>query len=238
MSTELANIAGKLVRNSQGLRGRYRRELKKLARPERYALAVEISRRTQDQQEQISFATQVQNEVIEACTDEDRDDIGVDRLTADTELGFSTMISPQADLHTKTEMKKSKAKERLEATCAEDWEDLVGDLMPSWPAEAFLRGLAVFSEKHANWAKAKNILQDRISKRLATKKTRKVLWIMARDVMGKHNNKIVVGQQEKEMKQPAGPVTKIERELSLATVQEEAAPENAEGELGDDCGRH
>ena len=232
MSTELANITGKLVRKSQGLRERYRGELEKLGGPERYALAVEISRLTQDQQEQISFAAQVQKEVIEAWTDEDYDDMGVDRLTADTELGFSTMILPLAELHTKTETRKAKAKERLEATWGEDWEDLVGDLMPPWPAEEFLRGLAVFSEKHANWAEAKNILRDRINKRLAAKKTRKVPWIMARDVMGKHNDEIVAGQQEKELEQPAGQVTEIERELSLAAAQAEAAPENTMG-LGD-----
>jgi len=71
MSTELTNIAGKLVRKSKGLRERYRAELEKLGGLEKYALVVEISRLTQDQQEQISFGTQVQKEVIEAWTDED-----------------------------------------------------------------------------------------------------------------------------------------------------------------------
>ena len=193
ISTELANIAGKLIRKSQGLRQRYRKELEKLGRLERYALAVDISKLTQDQQEQISFAAQVQKDVIEAWTDEDYNEMGVDRLTADTELGFSTMILLLAELHTKTETRKVKAKESLEATWGKDWEDMVGDLMPSWPAEEFLQGLAVFFEKHANWAEAKNILRDRISKQLATKTTRKVPWIMAQDVMGKHNDEIVAG---------------------------------------------
>ena len=142
----------------------------------------------------------------------------MDRLTADTELGFSTMILLLAELHTKTETRKAKAKERIEATWGEDWEDMVGDLMLPWPAEEFLRGLAVFSEKHTNWAEAKNILQARITKRLAVKKTRKLPWIMAQDVMGKHNDEIVAGQQEKEVEQPAGQVTEIEGELSLAAA--------------------
>ena len=80
---------------------------------------------------------------------------------------------------------------------------------------------------------AKNIGRYRINKRLAMKKTRKVPWIIARDVMRKHNDKLVAGQQEKEVEQPAGEVMEIERELSLAATQENAAPENTEGELGD-----
>jgi len=150
ISTELANIASKLIRKSQGLRERYREELEKLGRPERYVLAVRISTLTQDQQEQISFAVQVQKEVIKTWTDKDYDDMGVDKLTADTELSFSTIILPLAELHTKTETRKLKVKERLEATQGEDWEDMVGDLMPLWPVEEFLRGLAVFSAKHTN----------------------------------------------------------------------------------------
>jgi len=104
----------------------------------------------------------------------------VDHTTADTELGFTTTLLLLADLHTETEKRKARAKERLEATWGENWEDEVGDLMPPWPVEEFLRGLAVFSEKHVDWAVAKTILQDRIKQQLAAKKTRKVTWLMAR----------------------------------------------------------
>ena len=55
-------------------------------------------------------------------------------------------------------------------------------------------GLAVFSETYANWAEAKNIWQARINKRLAVKKTRKIPWIMGRDVIGKHNDEIIASQ--------------------------------------------
>jgi len=89
----------------------------------------------------------------------------VDCTTTDTELGFTTTLLPLADLHAETEKRKARAKERLEATWGENWEDELGDLMPPWPAEEFLRGLAVFSEKHVDWAVAKTILQDRINVR-------------------------------------------------------------------------
>jgi len=60
MNTEVAIVAGKLIKRSQGLRERYQSELGKLNGPEKYALAIEVARLTQEQQEQISFAVQVQ----------------------------------------------------------------------------------------------------------------------------------------------------------------------------------
>jgi len=72
--------------------------------------------------------------------------------------GFTTTILPLADIHTESECRKSKAKERLEASWGEGWEDLVGDLMPPWPAEEFLRSLAVFSENHVEWAAVEELL--------------------------------------------------------------------------------
>jgi len=174
MNTEVAIVAGKLIKRSQGLREHYQSELGKLSGLEKYALAIEVARLMQEQQEQISFAAQVQKEVIEAWTDADYADMGVDCTTADTELGFTTTLLPLADLHAETEKRKATAKERLEVTWGENWEDEVGDLMPPWPAEEFLRRPAVFSEKQVDWAVAKTILQDRIRQRLAAKKTKKV----------------------------------------------------------------
>jgi len=194
MNTEVTIVAGKLIKRSQGLRERYQSELGKLNGLEKYALAVEVARLMQEQQEQISFAAQVQKEVIETWTNADYADMGVDRTTADTELGFTTTLLPLVDLHAETEKRKARAKKRLEATWGENWEDEVGDLMPPWPAEEFLRGLAVFSEKHVDWAVAKTILQDRIKQRLAAKKTRKVPWLIARDILARYKEKPVAGQ--------------------------------------------
>jgi len=134
--------------------------------------------------------------------------MGVDRTTADTELGFTTTLLSLADLHAETEKRKARAKERLKATWGENWEEEVGDLMPPWPAEEFLRRLAVFSEKQVDWAVAKTILQDRIRQRLAAKKTQKVPWLMARDILPRNKEKPVAGQQEEEEaeNEPAGQV--------------------------------
>ena len=107
----------------------------------------------------------------------------VDRDTADTELGFTTTILlPLADIYTELEQRKARSKNRLEATWGKEWENLLGDLMPPWPAEEFLRELAVFSENHTEWDAAECILKDRITKRLAGNKTKKVEWLMSRDI--------------------------------------------------------
>jgi len=59
MNTEIAIVTGKLIKRNQGLRECYQSELGKLNGPEKYALAIEVARLTQEQQEQISFAAQV-----------------------------------------------------------------------------------------------------------------------------------------------------------------------------------
>ncbi|KAF8442577.1 hypothetical protein BGX38DRAFT_1272269 [Terfezia claveryi] len=115
ISTEIVNITGKLVKRSQGLCERYRNELAKLDRPERWELVLEVAKLTQEQAEQISFAAQVQKE----------------------------------------------------------------------PAEEFLRELAMFSEKHVDWAAAKLILETSVQEQLAAKKTKKVAWLTSHDIVNK-----------------------------------------------------
>jgi len=149
MTTAIANIASNIIKKSQGLRERYLAEMDKREGKEKYELAMEVARLTQEQAEQVLFAALVQKEVIEGWTDADYADMEGDRAVAQTELGFTTTILPLADIHTELERRKSKAKERLEASWSKGWENLVRDLMPTWPAEEFLRSLAVFSENHA-----------------------------------------------------------------------------------------
>ncbi|RPB18286.1 hypothetical protein L211DRAFT_854263 [Terfezia boudieri ATCC MYA-4762] len=155
MSTEITNIAGKLVKRSQGLRERYVAELAKLDGPECWELALEVAKLTQEQAEQISFAAQVQKEVIEGWTDEDYAEIQVDRATADTALSFTSTILLLADIHTESERRKGKAKERLEAT---------------WAAKVILdnriqQRLAAKKTKKVLWLTSRNIADTAISSR-------------------------------------------------------------------------
>jgi len=73
--------------------------------------------------------------VIQAWTDVDYADMGVDHTTADNGLGFTTTLLLLADLNAETEKRKARAKERLKVTWGKNWEDKVGDLMPPWPAK-------------------------------------------------------------------------------------------------------
>ncbi|KAF8439245.1 hypothetical protein BGX38DRAFT_1273500 [Terfezia claveryi] len=39
------------------------------------------------------------------------------------------------------------------------WEEKFGEVKPIWPAEEFLRELAVFAEKHTKWDAAKALMK-------------------------------------------------------------------------------
>jgi len=205
---------------------------------EKYELAVEVAHLTQEQAEQVSFAALVQKEVIEGWTDADYVDMEVDRAVAQTELGFTTTILPLVDIHTESERRKSKAKERLEASWGEGWEDLVGDLMPLWPAEDFLKSLAVFSENYTEWAVAEELLEMRIVERLAVKKTKKVPWLTSWDVTGKDIRKLksAAGKQTSEKEGsarvgPASQVTNVETQTASQTaVETPVVPSSSSGE--------
>ena len=54
--------------------------------------------------------------------------------------------------------------------------------MPPWSTEDFLRELAVFSKNHTEWDAAECILKDRIVEQLAGNKTKKVEWLISRDI--------------------------------------------------------
>ena len=183
MPKELYTIAGNLVKRGQGLRERYQVELDKLGAKVRYELALEVARLTQEQNEKIAFTAQAQKEVIEGQTDEDYAEMEVDRDTANTELSFTTTILPLADIHTESEWRKAKSKNRLEATWGKEQENLLGDLMLLQPVEEFLREREVFSENYMEWDTAECILEDRITELLASNKTKKVEWLMSRDIV-------------------------------------------------------
>jgi len=194
---------------------------------EKYELAVEVARLTPEQAEQVSFAGLVQKEVIEGWTDADYIHMEVDRAVAETELGFTMTILPLADIHTESERRKSKAKERLEASWGEGWEDLVGDLMPPWPAEEFLRRPAVFSENHAEWAAAEELLEKRIAERLGAKKTKKVPWLTSRDITSKYIKELKSAASKQTSEEegsgrvgPACQVTNVETQTASQTEVE------------------
>jgi len=197
----------------------------KLEGNEKWELAMKIARLAQEQAEQILFTAVVQKELIEGWTDADYAEMEVDRAVAYNELGFTTTSIPLVDVHAESEQRKSKAKERLEAAWGEGCEDLEGDLMPPWPAEDFLRSLALFLENHAEWAAVEELLEKRIAERLAAKKTKKVSWLTSRDVTGKDIKKLEEAAGRQTYKEegsgrvgPAGQVTNMEAQTASQTA--------------------
>jgi len=99
--------------------------------------------------------------------------------------------------------------------------------MPPWPAAEFLKSLAVFSENHAEWAAAEELLEKRIAERLAAKKTKKVSWLTSSHVTGKDIKKLKSAASKQTSEEegsgrvgPAGQVTNVETQTASQTEVE------------------
>ena len=96
----------------------------------------------------------------------------------------------------------------------------------------------VFSENHAEWAAAEELLEKRITERLAPKKVKKVPWLISRDVTGKNIKKLksAAGKQTSEEERsgrvcPAGQVTNVETQTARQTaVETPVVPSSSSGE--------
>jgi len=89
-------------------------------------------------------------------------------------------------------------------------------MLPPWPAEEFLRELVRFAEKNTTWAEDKSIMEAKIAKRLAAKRTKKYKWLTSRDIAEKavvekkrlrgrktNNEEAPVGQEARTSKPPS-----------------------------------
>lgn len=89
----------------------------------------------------------MQRGIIEAWTIADYVEMGVERAFTERHLLFTSRILPLADDYPRYEAQTRSACERIMATWGEDWEEQLGDLLPGFPTETFLRGLAVYVEE-------------------------------------------------------------------------------------------
>ncbi|KAF8440633.1 hypothetical protein BGX38DRAFT_1272972 [Terfezia claveryi] len=114
--------------------------------------------------------------------DEDFEEMEADRGNLELDLAYTTILVPLSEVHEKSEKRKANAVGRLVEAWSDNWEEDLSDLMPPWAAEEFLRALAIFAEKNKNIQAAKVLMKQRIQERLAAKRTKKVLYLMSRDV--------------------------------------------------------
>ena len=92
--------------------------------------------------------------------------MGIGRTEADAELFFTARLLPHADCHTENERRKESARCRIANAWGEVWKDEMKEMLLAWPAETFLRDLAVFAEKNP-WQETKQYLSNQIVERIA-----------------------------------------------------------------------
>ena len=138
-------IAKRVVNRSFRLRDRYRQELGKLDPPEQWIVVQEVSKQIEQFTEKVVFAAQIKKEIIDAWTDEDYVAMDTTREDVLEVVKYVEVITPLSIYSAKSERRKARARERLENACGRRWEAKLGELMPPWLAEGFMRELAVFA---------------------------------------------------------------------------------------------
>jgi hypothetical protein len=202
-SIEVARIAKKVLFKPEGLEKRCKQELQNLEGPARWELVKEVARSTLLHHEWTALSASVLKSIMDAWTDDDYEEMGVGRAEADADLFFTAKLIPLADSHSENQRRKETTKQRIADVWGDDWEEEMGVMLPSWPAETFLRDLAVYAEKHP-WKEAEHYLKDQIQKRRARPRTRKVTWLTSADLV------------------PEGKLPKWKRAKRIVQVEEES----------------
>ena len=193
MSAEISFAVAQITKNGllkpENLEKQYRKALQGLEGPARWALVKEVANLTLQHHEWTALSAHVLKGIIDGWSDDDYREMGVGRVEADAELFFTARLLPLADCHTENERRKESARRRIANAWGEVWEDEMKEMLPAWPAETFLRDLAVFAEKNP-WQETKQYLSNQIVERIARPKTRKYKWLTSADLVAK-------GQQPK-----------------------------------------
>ena len=180
--TDMVKIAEKLLNKPEQLEERCRKQLKDLDGPQRWEFCKEAVKLTLRQSEITAYSASVLKSIIHGWTDDEYREMGVVRAASESDLFLSSHLIPLADLHEKTERRKTFSRERIEDAWGWDWEEEMGRLLPKWPAETFLRELAVFAEQ-TPWEEAEPFLTSQVQARLERPRSRKHCWLTSRDLV-------------------------------------------------------
>lgn len=107
--------------------------------------------------------------------------MGVERADRETDLHFSTTILPLAEIHTQTEQRKHSSRQRIANSWGKNWEEGMGDLLPPWLGETFLRDLMLFAEKKS-WIEAEPLFRQAVKERLVIPPTLNFRWLTSRTI--------------------------------------------------------
>ena len=161
LSTDLSLTAERLLRRPDRLERLYKKHLKSLEGNLCADLIVELSERTLDRG---AFSAGVIKRIVEGLTTKELQEMGVERATLQERVGLKEGLIPLAELNTGVSRRCQNSLRRLDKTWGEDWQDKLDPIMPRYPAETFLRRLAIFAESNElDWSEA--FLRDQIEAR-------------------------------------------------------------------------
>jgi len=110
----------------------------------------------------------------------------------------------------------------------------LGELLPPWPAEEFLRELARFAERNKMWVEVKLLMESNIAQRLAAKSTKKYKWLTTRNIAEKSTveKTRLWGKKITNEQAPAGQETRASKTPSPQPEQSDLAEIPKESEAG------
>ena len=135
----------------------------------------EVSKQIEEFTEKVAFAAEVQKEIIDSWTDQDYNAMGTTREEVQDKVKYTNVITPLSIYSKNSGRRKARARDRLVNAWGRRWEAKLGEMMPPWPVEGFMRELAVFAESNGELNIGIGTMQARIVDRLAAKRTRKDL---------------------------------------------------------------
>ena len=189
VTRSITKAAERVICRSRNIDERAAEEWGKLKGVSKWKFAEEIFSFAQARTEEGTHAAHLLKTLIDNCTDEEFQQMKKSKEDAKARFQLTETIEPLADIHRQSQIKKNHAKNRIKQVWGLDWEDRIDYIMPPFPAEEFLRALAVFAEKNQTSKEAKTILEERIALRISTRYTKKFKWLMFRDVADEKDTK-------------------------------------------------
>ena len=148
LRTELSLVADWLLRRPDVLERLVKKHLKTLNGPQALELIADISERIQERGEVAARSARVIKRIVEGWTDKELEEMVVDRAAAEEKVGLHIGLIPLSELDKGIRRRWRHSNRRISAAYGDEWEIDLKKILPKYPFETFLRGLAVFTEEH------------------------------------------------------------------------------------------
>ncbi|KAF8428811.1 hypothetical protein EV426DRAFT_714272 [Tirmania nivea] len=180
--TRIENATNRIVNNARTLDAEIETQWGKHKAPKRWAPIEKVFEHVQIKGEVSSHVAYALKKHLEACTDQDFEEMGKTRQEAEQAFQLLETLTPLATQHTQSEVRKAISRGKLTAAWSIDWEDKLEDIMPPFPAEKCLQVLAKYLEENPDISATKKYFKERIDLHMHTKKTKKNPHLMLRDI--------------------------------------------------------